>query len=40
MEAVRSSLEGKSEAWLPLELTDREGKVVTRLRFLGALKRF
>jgi acyl-coenzyme A thioesterase PaaI-like protein len=40
LEQVRASPDGKSEAWLPLELLDRDGKVVTRLRFLGAMKRF
>jgi acyl-coenzyme A thioesterase PaaI-like protein len=39
-EQVRTSAEGKAEAWLPLELRDTDGKLVTRVRFLGALRRF
>jgi acyl-coenzyme A thioesterase PaaI-like protein len=37
---VRTSAEGKAEAWLPLELRDADDKLVTRVRFLGALRRF
>jgi acyl-coenzyme A thioesterase PaaI-like protein len=39
-ELVRSSREGKGEGWLDLELRDVEDKLVTRVRFLGALRRF
>jgi uncharacterized protein (TIGR00369 family) len=39
-EAVRTSPEGKAEAWLPVELTGPDGEVVTRMRILGAIKRF
>jgi len=39
-EAVRESPGAKAEGWLPVELIDREGTVVTRMRVLGALKRF
>jgi len=40
LDAVRTNASGKAEAWLPLELRDREGNVVARVRLLGALKRF
>jgi acyl-coenzyme A thioesterase PaaI-like protein len=40
LDAIRTSPDGKAEAWLPLELSDQDGRVVTRVRFLGALKRF
>jgi acyl-coenzyme A thioesterase PaaI-like protein len=40
LESVRTSSEGKAEAWLPVELFDPEGKVVTRVRVLGAIRRF
>lgn len=39
-EAVRVNESGKASGWIPLTLTDPHGKVVTRVRFLGALKRF
>jgi hypothetical protein len=39
-EQVRSSAEGKAEAWLDLELRDESDKLVTQVRFLGALRRF
>jgi acyl-coenzyme A thioesterase PaaI-like protein len=32
--------EGKSEAWVPVPLTDAGGEVVTTARFLAAVKRF
>lgn len=40
MEQVRDRPGAKAEAWLPLELADLEGQVVTRVRFLGVLKCF
>jgi acyl-coenzyme A thioesterase PaaI-like protein len=39
-EKVRESAEGKAEAWLQLELKDESDKLVTEVRFLGALRRF
>ncbi len=39
-EQVRTSPEGKAEGWIPIELIDPEGTVVTRVKVLGALKRF
>jgi len=39
-EAVRTSAEGKGEGWLDLELRDAEDKLVARVRFLGARRRF
>jgi len=40
LEAVRTSSSGKAEAWIPLELLDESGRVVTEGRFLTAIKRF
>ena len=40
LDQVRTSADGKAEAWLPLELRDAEDRLVTRVRFLGALRRF
>lgn len=40
LEQVRGQPGAKAEAWLPLELADTDGQVVTRMRFLGALKCF
>lgn len=39
-EAVDSNADGKAEAWVPLDLIDKGGQVVTRVRFLVAVKRF
>ena len=40
LEAVRTNESGKAEAWIPVELRDDEDTLVTRVRVLGALKRF
>jgi acyl-coenzyme A thioesterase PaaI-like protein len=40
LDSVRTSEAGKAEAWIPLQLIDPEGTVVTDVRFLIALKRF
>ena len=40
LEQVRTSAEGKAEGWVPMELIDPQGTVVTRVRVLGAIKRF
>lgn len=32
--------EGKGEEWMPVQLLDRDGKLVTEARFLAAVKRF
>ncbi len=37
---VRTNDSGKAEGWLPLNLFDEQGQVVTRVRFLVAVKRF
>jgi acyl-coenzyme A thioesterase PaaI-like protein len=40
LDAVRTAADGKAEAWLPVQLLDAGGAVVTEARFLAALKRF
>lgn len=40
LEEVRTSASGKVEAWVPLQIRDMKGSVVTSVRFLVALKRF
>lgn len=40
LERVRDDPSGRSEAWVPLSLLDRDDQVVTKVRFLVALKRF
>jgi len=40
LEQVRTNDSGKAEAWLPAQLYDRAGTVVTEARVLVAVKRF
>lgn len=40
LDAVRTNESGKSEAWIPMTLSDPEGTVVTAVRTLVAIKRF
>lgn len=40
LEQVRTNDSGKAEAWLPVQLLDRAGAVVTEARVLVAVKRF
>ena len=40
LDAVRAKESGKSEAWIPMTLSDPEGRVVTTVRTLVAIKRF
>lgn len=40
LEQCRTSADGKAEAWVPVQLVDRKGQVVTDVRFLVAVKRF
>ena len=40
MEQARSNESGKAEGWVPMELFDPGGKVVTRVRTLVAIKRY
>lgn len=40
LEQSRTSEDGKAEAWVPVQLVDGKGQVVTDVRFLVAVKRF
>lgn len=40
LESVRTSADGKVEAWLPMQLLERDDTLVTQVRALVAIKRF
>lgn len=40
LDAVHDNEDGKAEAWVPLQLVDPKGQVVTDVRFLVAIKKF
>lgn len=40
LEQARTNVEGKAEAWIPLQLVDEKDNTVTDVRFLVAVKRF
>jgi hypothetical protein len=40
LDACNDNEDGKAEAWVPLQLVDPKGQVVTDVRFLVAIKKF